>query len=57
MENGEMKIPRPRFVHLAAGAAVVPAVSQMAKAQTYPTPPLRIIVPYAPEGGTDFVLV
>ena len=39
-----MKIPRRRFLHLAAGAAALPAVSRIARAQTYPTRPVRIIV-------------
>jgi hypothetical protein len=43
-----MKLPRRRFLHLAAGAAVLPAVSHPARAQTYPTHPVRIIVPFAP---------
>jgi tripartite-type tricarboxylate transporter receptor subunit TctC len=45
-----MKFPRRKFLHLAAGAVTVPAVSRMAEAQTYPTRPVRIIVPY-PAGG------
>jgi tripartite-type tricarboxylate transporter receptor subunit TctC len=48
-----MKFPRRRFLQLAAGAAALPAVSRMAKAQTYPWRPLHIIVPYPPGGGTD----
>src|SRR5438876_2828086 len=48
-----MKLPRRNFLHLAAGAAALPAVSRIAKAQTYPTRPVRCIVGYAPGGGTD----
>jgi hypothetical protein len=39
-----MKHPRRRFLHLAAGAAALPAVSRRARAQAYPTRPVRIIV-------------
>jgi hypothetical protein len=38
-----MKLPRRKFLHLAAGAAALPAVSRIAWAQTYPTRPVRII--------------
>ena len=47
-----MKLPRRRFLHLAAGAAALPAVSRFAWAQTYPTRPVRIIVGF-PAGGAD----
>src|SRR5882724_5810858 len=47
-----MKLPRRQFLHLAAGAAALPAVSYIAWAQAYPTRPVRIIVPY-PAGGTS----
>ena len=42
-----MKLPRRQFLHLAAGAAALPAVSRIARAQAYPTRPVRIIVGYA----------
>jgi hypothetical protein len=37
-----MKLPRRKFLHLAAGAAALPAVSRVATTQTYPTRPVRI---------------
>jgi hypothetical protein len=39
-----MKPPRRQFLHLAAGAAALPAVSRIARAQAYPTRPVRIII-------------
>jgi tripartite-type tricarboxylate transporter receptor subunit TctC len=49
-----MKLPRRRqFLHLAAGAAALPAVSRFAWAQAYPTRPVRLIVPLAPAGASD----
>src|SRR5215510_8362674 len=48
-----MKLPRREFLHLAAGAAALPAVSWVARAQAYPTRPVRVIVGYAPGGAGD----
>jgi tripartite-type tricarboxylate transporter receptor subunit TctC len=47
------EFPRRRFLHLAAGAAAVPATSRIAMAQTYPTRPVKIIVAAAAGGGTN----
>jgi tripartite-type tricarboxylate transporter receptor subunit TctC len=48
------KLPRRQFLHLAAGAAALPAVSGIASAQTYPSRPVRIIVGYPAGGTVDF---
>jgi tripartite-type tricarboxylate transporter receptor subunit TctC len=48
-----VKFPRRQFLHLAAGAAVLPAVSRIARAQIYPSRPVRIIVGFAAGGSVD----
>jgi tripartite-type tricarboxylate transporter receptor subunit TctC len=50
-----MKLPRRRFLHLAAGAAALPAVSRISWAQAYPARPVRIIAPTAPGGAPDIL--
>ena len=50
-----MNLPRRRFLDLTACAAALPAVLHSAWAQTYPSHPVRVIVPFAPAGDTDLV--
>jgi len=50
-----MKLARRKFLHLAAGAVALPAVSRVATAQTYPARPVRIIVGNPPGGGADLL--
>ena len=50
-----MKLPRRQFLHLAAGAAALPGLSRLARAQAYPTRPVHLILGYAPGGAPDIV--
>jgi tripartite-type tricarboxylate transporter receptor subunit TctC len=50
-----MRLPRRQFLHLAACIAALPTVSRIARAQNYPTRPVRVIVAVAAGGGADIV--
>ncbi len=50
-----MKLPRRRFLQMAAGAAALPTISRIARAQAYPTRPVRLIIGIVPGSGPDIV--
>jgi tripartite-type tricarboxylate transporter receptor subunit TctC len=50
-----MEIPRRQFLHLAAGAAALPAASRVARAQAYPSRPITIVVGFAAGAATDTI--
>jgi tripartite-type tricarboxylate transporter receptor subunit TctC len=54
-QEGTVKLSRRTFFHLGLGAAAVPALSQIATAQTYPARPVRLISGFAPGGGNDIL--
>jgi len=50
-----MNLPRRRFLHLVAGAAALLAIPRIARAQAYPTRPIRLVIPFPPGGAFDAV--
>src|SRR5262245_52276920 len=50
-----MKLPRRNFLHLAAGAATLPALSRIARAQVYPSRPITMLVGYGVGGPSDTI--
>src|SRR5579862_9671772 len=50
-----MKLPRRKFLHLTASAAVLPAVSRIARAQAYPSRPVRFVVGFPASNASDIV--
>ena len=50
-----MKMSRRKFLHWTAGAAAVPAVTRIARAQNFPARPIRLVIPFPPGGAYDLV--
>jgi tripartite-type tricarboxylate transporter receptor subunit TctC len=50
-----MKLPRRKFLHLAAGGAALPAASHIARAETYPSRPVHLIAPFPAGGAADLI--
>src|SRR5215510_8067623 len=50
-----MKLPRRKFLHLAVGLAALPAVSRVAWPESYPSRPIRLVIPFPPGGAYDAV--
>jgi tripartite-type tricarboxylate transporter receptor subunit TctC len=50
-----MKLPRRRFLHVVAGAFALPVMSRAARAQTFPSRPIRLILPFPPGGVFDII--
>ena len=48
-----MNFPRRQLLKLAAGASVLPAFTQLVKAENYPTRPIRLVIGYTPGGSAD----
>jgi tripartite-type tricarboxylate transporter receptor subunit TctC len=55
LREGAMKLARRKFLHLAASSVALPAVSRVATAQTYPSRPITMIVPFPAGGATDTI--
>jgi tripartite-type tricarboxylate transporter receptor subunit TctC len=54
-EDHAMTLPRRKFLHLTAGAAALPALSRVARADTYPSHPVRVLVGFAAGSTTDIL--